>query len=159
MVARDLLLISSAAIAIVGTLAAHRQQELTPEEEAFARMLRDSYWQGHWYRKTDKGLQYGGEDGYHILRAERVAPGHWSIVAEFKLHGKPVRFAIPARVAFVGGTAVVYLDGLRLPGEPPFNFRVVFHEGMYSGVFTSEPLSGIVLGARVPAPQEAAKGP
>ena len=148
------LLLSAATVAVCARLVPGQQAaELTEEEKAFAEMLEDSYWRGHWYRKTDKGLQYGGEDGYHIIRAQRVAPGHWSIVAEFKLHGKPVRFAIPARVSFVNGTAVAYFDGLHLPGEPAFNFRVVFHKDMYSGVFTSEPLSGIVLGAKRPKPE------
>lgn len=125
-------------------------EEMTEHEREFAAMLEDSYWSGHWYRQTENGLEYGGEDGYHILQARRIAKGHWVIVAEFKLQGRPVRFSIPARVEFVQDTPVVYMDGLRLPGEPPFTVRVVFRKDMYSGLFFSEPLSGIVLGAKVP---------
>jgi len=130
------------------------QQELTDAERAFREFMANSSWKGHWYRLTKEGLVYGGEDGYRILRAERIAKGHWVIVAEFKLQGKPMRFSIPAQVVFAGDAAVIYLDGLRLPGEPPFSFRVVFQRDAYAGVFSSEPLSGVVLGARVRSSQE-----
>ncbi len=133
----------------VSSVARRPQDSLTEHERRFAEMLKDSVWRGHWYRRTADGLEYGGEDGYRILEARRVAPGHWVIVAEFKLQGREVRFSIPARVEFVADTPVLYMDGLRLPGEPPFTVRVVFRDNMYSGLFFSEPLSGIVLGAKV----------
>jgi hypothetical protein len=142
--------LSVAALRLSGgsLLRAVEEPALHAQEQRFAAMLRDSFWSGYWYRQTDQGLQLGGSDEYHIIEARKVADDHWMLVVEFQLQGKPMRASLPARMYWAQDTAVVTMDDLRLPQEPPFTVRVVFRGGMYTGLFFSEKLTGAVLGAQ-----------
>jgi hypothetical protein len=107
--------------------------ELTAQEAAFAAMLKNATLKGSWAPIDKRLLGKEQEDGYRILRAEKVNGSQWSLVSLFKFQGQELSVPFPVTIHFAGDAAVMALDKIPLGDGSVWSARILFHDDVYAG--------------------------
>jgi len=106
---------------------------LSAQEVAFAAMLKNATLRGSWAPIDKRLLGEEQEDGYRIVRAEKINGSQWSLVSRFKFQGKEVNVPFPVTVHFAGDAAVLALDKIPLGDGTLWSARILFHDDVYAG--------------------------
>jgi len=107
--------------------------ELTAQEAAFAAMLKNATLRGSWAPIDKRLLGKEQEDGYRILRAEKIRGSQWSLVSLFKIQGQELSVPFPVTIHFAGDVAVMALDKIPLGDGTVWSARILFHDDVYAG--------------------------
>jgi hypothetical protein len=107
--------------------------ELSEQESAFAAMLKNATLRGSWAPIDKRLLGEEQEDGYRIVRAEKISGSQWTLISRFKFQGKEVNVPFPVIVHFAGDAAVMALDKIPLGDGSLWSARILFHDDVYAG--------------------------
>lgn len=133
-----------AAAVAFGPLPAAAQDDI---EADFIAMLKDATLKGTWAPVADGQQGDDRDDGYHIVRAEKVDGDKWHIVTKVSRQGQTFEYPIPVAVKFAGDTAVMILDDSRTGDGGTWSARVLFHNDVYAGSWwNSEGKAGTISG-------------
>ena len=107
--------------------------ELTAAEAAFAAMLKNATLKGSWAPIDKRLLGEEKQDGYRIVRAEKIKGSQWSLISRFTFQGKEINVPFPVTVHFAGDAAVMALDTIPLGDGSVWSARILFHDDVYAG--------------------------
>jgi acetyl esterase/lipase len=120
--------------------------DLAAMEERFKTMLTRATLVGRWTGIRDGGLTAEKEDRYQIQGVVRAGPGQWIVHARIQYGQRDFVAPIPVRVEFAGGTAVMIVDNVGVPGGNKYSARVLFHEDTYAGTWSGGTQGGLMSG-------------
>lgn len=120
--------------------------ELAAMEERFKTMLTRATLVGRWTGIRDGELTSEKEDRYQIQGVVRAGPGQWVVHARIQYGQRDFVAPIPVRVEFAGGTAVMIVDNVGVPGGNKYSARVLFHEDTYAGTWSGGTQGGLMSG-------------
>lgn len=87
------------------------------------------------------------KEKYTIQKVEKLPDGDkWLIHARIKYGQNDLALPLPLDVKWAGGTAVITLDEMTIPGLGTFSSRVVIDDGKYAGTWRHDKVSGHLFG-------------
>lgn len=105
---------------------------------------------GRWCPLKDGVLGAEKEDRYTIVSVEKNGGDSWGIKARLQYKELDVVVPVPVQVKWAGGTAVIIVDHMVLPGpgygRTAYSARVLIHEGTYAGAWSGGDHGGLMNG-------------
>jgi hypothetical protein len=114
--------------------------------EQFAEMLGGRALVGHFTveGQPDEGRR---EERYEIRRVEKLPQGdYWTFHARITYADHDVTVPVPLQVKWAGGTPVITVDNITIPGLGTFDARVLIADDKYAGTWRHGDAGGLMFG-------------
>ena len=111
---------------------------------AFAQSMSGVTLVGHSTRQDREGLF--GPERYHIEGITHMSGDTWLFRVRMNYDGKEIPVPIPLTVEWAGGTPVITLTDLAIPGVGTWTARVLLYGGQYAGTWSGEKSGGQMFG-------------
>lgn len=87
------------------------------------------------------------EEAYDIEKVDKLPDGDlWALTTKIKYGEHDLTIPIAVEVKWAGGTPVITLDELTIPGLGTFSARVLLHKDKYAGTWQHDQVGGHLFG-------------
>ena len=120
--------------------------ERTQLIQKLEKYLTGTRWKGQ-FTITGKPLSDLTEEYYEITKAKNVEADLWMLSVRIKHGGKDRTMDLPPiEVKWAGGTPVITVDQVSIPGMGTFDARVVIRKSKYAGTWSHNAVGGHLFG-------------
>ena len=128
------------------TFAGAQEASAANQEKQFTTLLTNATLVGRWCLVRDGQLTPERDESYEVVNVQKGDGDKWIVNAKLKYQEQTIVAPIPVRVQWVGGAAVMIVDGLTIPGGGSYSARVLFHGETYSGTWSGGDRTGMLHG-------------
>ncbi len=116
--------------------------------EQLTKLLTNSRWTGRFTKiKPDGSEGKAVEESYDISTVKKMSDSNvWLLTARIKYGKRDVTVPLPIEILWAGGTPVMTVDQLLVPGLGTFDARVLIRRGKYSGTWSHGKVGGHLFG-------------
>ena len=120
--------------------------KLNKDEIKFQKTLENCTFVGHWCLVKNGELTPVKDEKYTITSAKKMKDDQWVIFSRMQFGKTDVTIPIPVYLKWAGGTPVITLDKLFIPGVGTYSARVLVHDSTYAGTWSGGDHGGLLNG-------------